>query len=115
MLQPEAACSYIDAGFHSGLVAGLIPVKMQLRRISDPSLLVYRQGWAAPGTAFVPGNITTVDDAFYWLIPPGVREFVELPGVRVEHDGEEQAVRLTTPWGVKTLPWRGLAPDYAEA
>ena len=110
MLQPEASCSYIDADFHSGLVAGLIPVKMSLRRITDPNLLVYRQGWAEPSTVFVPGFITTVGDAFYWLIPPEAQEFASLPGVQVEHDGEEQAVRLTTPWGIKTLPWRGLVP-----
>lgn len=111
MLQPDSACSYIDADFHSGLVAGLIPVKMSLRRISDPNLLVYRQGWAAPQTVFVPGHITTVEDAFFWLVPPGAQDFMRLPGVRVEHDGEEQAVRLTTPWGSKTLPWRGLVPS----
>lgn len=112
MLQPEAACSYIDADFHSGLVAGLVPVKMRLRRINDPCLLVYRQGWQAPGTVFVPQNITTVQDAFWWLIPDGARDFLGLPGVGVEHDGEEQAVRLTTPWGTKTLPWRGLVNLY---
>lgn len=113
MLQPESACSYIDGDFHSGLVAGLIPVKMRLRHITDPTLLVYRQGWSAPGTVFVPRNITTVEDAFYWLIPDGARDFLGVPGVRVEHDGETQAVRLTTPWGVKNVPWRGLTTYYA--
>ena len=114
MLRPDMACSYIDADFHSGLVAGLIPVKMRLQRISDPNLLVYRQGWSEAGTVFVPNHITTVADAFLWLIPTGAHEFLSLPSIRVEHDGEEQAVRLTTPWGVKTLPWRGLSPYYVE-
>lgn len=103
-------CYYIDGAFFSGLVAGLIPVKMRLRRISDPNLLVYRRGRCDAQTRFVPSYITTVADAFIWLIPDDAREFLRMPGIRVEHDGEDQSVRLITPWGVKALPWRELAP-----
>ena len=110
MLQPDASCSYIDADVFSGLVSGLIPVKMRLKRITDPNLLVYRQAWGDPQTRFVPSHITTVRDAFYWLIPTAAREFLSIPGVEVEHDGVEQAIRLTTPWGTKVLPWRELVP-----
>lgn len=114
-LHPDANCSYIDADVYSGLVSGLIPVKIRLRRISDPNLLVYRQGWSDARTAFVPGHITTVADAFLWLIPIEAQEFLNHPEVQVEHDGEEQAVRLVTPWGTKAIPWRGLTPLYADA
>ncbi len=109
MMTPEANCSYIDADFYSGLVAGLVPVKMRLRRVADPNLLVYRQGFDEARTVFVPNHITTVADAFLWLIPPEAHEFLRLPSVQIEHDGVEQAIRLTTPWGVKSLPWRGVA------
>lgn len=106
----QTSCDYIDGNFYSGLVAGLVPVKLRLTRITDPNLLVYRQGSAEPMTRFVPGYITTVADAFIWLIPDDAREFLRIAGVRVEHVGAEQAVRLVTPWGTKTLPWRELAP-----
>ncbi|MGE3483514.1 MAG: hypothetical protein AB7L09_02160 [Nitrospira sp.] len=109
MYSPESPCAYIDGDVHSGLVAALVPVKMRLRSIHNPNILVYRQGWAEPRTTFVPGHITTVADAFFWLIPPAAQAFVSMPEVRVEHDGDEQAVRLVTPWGTKTLAWRGLA------
>ena len=99
---------YIDAGFYSGLIAGLIPVQMRLRRISNPNLLVYRQGQKAAQSYWVPGHITTVADAFIWVIPPEAAEFLELEGSRVEHDGEAQAIRLHTQFGSKTLPWRAL-------
>ena len=101
-------CDYMDGDFFSGLVAGLIPTKMRLRRIVDPNLLVYRQGQREPRTRFVPFHITTVVDAFHWLIPDEAREFLDLAGVRVEHHGENQAIRLITPWGVKALPWKDL-------
>jgi hypothetical protein len=100
--------SYISGAVYSGLVAGLIPVTMKLRRIENPNLLVYRQNWEPVRTYFVPGHILTVADAFIWLIPPDVAEFLELDGTRIEHDGEAQAVRLITPFGTKTLPWRSL-------
>lgn len=103
-------CFYIDSAFFSGLVAGLIPVKMRLRRITDPNLLVYRRGSDEPQTRFVPSYISTVADAFIWLIPDDARDFLQLPEVRVEHDGALQAVRLITPWGTKLLPWRELSP-----
>lgn len=107
---PDHGDGYMDACFYSGLIAGLIPTKMRLRRISDPNMLVYRQGFDEPRTRFVPHYITTVADAFIWLIPDEAREFLQLSEVRVEHDGAEQAVRLVTPWGTKLLPWRELVP-----
>lgn len=109
----QTSCDYIDGDFYSGLVAALVPVKMRVARIADPNLLVYRQGSAEPMTRFVPGYITTVADAFIWLIPDDAREFLRIAGIRVEHDGGEQAVRLVTPWGTKTLPWRELSPAHA--
>jgi hypothetical protein len=87
---------------------------MRLRRIVDPNLLVYRQGQREPRTRFVPFHITTVADAFYWLIPDEAKEFLNLAGSRVEHHGEDQAVHLVTPWGTKVLPWRDLVPTPTE-
>jgi hypothetical protein len=104
----------MDGDFYSGLVAGLVPIKMRLRRIVDPNLLVYRRGSSEPQSRFVPNYITTVADAFIWLIPDGAVEFLSLPGVRVEHDGEKQAVHLVTPWGTKLLPWKELSPAPTE-
>jgi hypothetical protein len=101
-------CYYIDAGFYSGLVAGLVPVQMSLRRIVNPCLLVYRKGKGTPQSYWVPGHITTVADAFIWVIPPAARDFLELEGTRVEHDGESQSIRLHTQFGSKILPWRAL-------
>jgi hypothetical protein len=100
--------NYIDGAVYQGLVAGLIPVTMQLRRFVNPCLLVYRQGQNAPKSWWVPGHITTVADAFVWVIPPEVAEFLKLPDTRVEHDGETQRVRLITPFGTKSVPWRRL-------
>lgn len=105
---PNQICSYINAGFYSGLVAGLIPIQMSLRRIINPCLLVYRRGFDQPQSYWVPGTITSVADAFIWVIPTEAHEFLELEGTRVEHDGREQAVRLYTRFGSKTLPWRAL-------
>ena len=110
----QSDCFYIDAGFFSGMVAGLVSTRMQLRRIINPNLLVYRQGRREPQTRYVPFHITTVDDAFVWLIPSDAAEFLKLPGVRVEHDGEAQAVHLFTTWGMKILPWRELAPGPTD-
>jgi len=107
-------CHYIDGDFFSGLVAGLIPTKIRLRRFVDPNLLVYRQGQREPRTRFVPFHITTVADAFHWLIPDEFREFLELAGARVEHHGEDQAAHLVTPWGTKILPWKELVPPSTE-
>lgn len=101
-------CHYISAGFYSGLVAGLIPIQMSLRRIINPCLLVYRRGFDQPQSYWVPGTVTSVADAFIWVIPTEAHEFLELEGTRVEHDGREQAVRLYTRFGSKTLPWRAL-------
>ncbi len=101
-------CCYISSGFYSGLVAGLIPIQMTLRVIINPCLLVYRRGFDQPQSYWVPGTITSVADAFIWVIPPEAHEFLELEGTRVEHDGREQAVRLHTRFGSKTLPWRAL-------
>lgn len=105
---PLAGGSYISAGFYSGLVAGLIPIQMSLRRIINPCLLVYRRGFDQPQSYWVPGKITSVADAFIWVIPTEAHEFLELEGTRVEHDGRAQAVRLYTRFGSKTLPWRAL-------
>jgi len=105
----ESSCHYIDFGLYSGLIAGLIPLTMRLRRISNPNLLVYRYRQEEPRTRFVATHITTVADAFIWLIPPEAAEFLQLPGTRVEHDGESQTVRLFTQFGNKILPWRSLA------
>lgn len=104
-------CLYISAGFFSGLVAGLIPIHMSLRRIINPCLLVYRRGFGEPHSYWVPGSITTVADAFIWLVPPEARDFLELEGTRVEHDGESQTIRLHTRFGSKTLPWRSISPS----
>jgi hypothetical protein len=101
-------CHYIDSGLYSGLIAGLIPVQMRLRRICNPSLLVYRQGQNPAQSYWLPNHITTVSDAFIWVIPLEAAEFLQLEGSRVEHDGEAQAVRLITQFGTKTLPWRTL-------
>lgn len=101
-------CHYIDGALYSGLVAGLIPVKMRLRRICNPNLLVYRYRWGETLTRFVATHITTVPDAFIWLIPPPAADFLQLPGTRVEHDGDTQTVRLDTQFGSKVLPWRKL-------
>lgn len=114
LAQNAAACQYIDGDLFSGLVAGLVPVKMRLRRIEDPNLLVYRQGNAEPQTRFVPGWVTTVVDAFLWLIPVEAQAFLKLPGVRVEHDGEAQAIHLITQWGTKVLPWRELVSSPTD-
>ncbi|HUW15027.1 MAG TPA: hypothetical protein VM537_35240 [Anaerolineae bacterium] len=103
-----AFCAYIDGAVYSGLVAGLIPVQMRLRRFLNPCLLVYRQGFSDPQSYWVPGHITTVADAFIWVIPPEAADFLQLEGTRVEHIGEDQAVRLFTPFGSKVLPWRSL-------
>ena len=110
MVSQDTDCSYIDGDLYSGLVAGLIPVQMRLRRISNPNMLVYRFRWGEVHTRFVATHITTVADAFIWLIPPEAAEFLQLPGTRVEHDGESQSVRLFTPFGSKVLPWRNLTP-----
>jgi hypothetical protein len=104
----EEHCCYISSGFYSGLVAGLIPIQMSLRRIINPCLLVYRKGFGQPRSYWVPGHITTVADAFIWVIPEEAQEFLKLEGTRVEHDGEAQALRLHTRFGSKTLPWRTL-------
>jgi len=104
-------CAYIDGDFYSGLIAGLVPVQMRLRRIVDPNLLVYRSKSSDPMVVFVPTFITTVRDAFRWLIPPEAAEFMRLPDCRVEHLSDDQAVRLVTPFGVKVLPWRSLTPE----
>ena len=106
--QKVSTCNYIDGDVYSGLVAGLIPVTMRLRSISNPNLLVYRYRWGETHTRFVATHITTVADAFIWLIPPEAAEFLQLAGTRVEHDGEAQAVRLITQFGTKCLPWRHL-------
>ena len=102
---------YIDGAVYSGLVAGLIPVALRTRRIVNPSLLIYRHGFREPHTRWVPGHITTVANAFIWLIPPEVGEFLQLPESRVEHDGEAESVRLITQFGTKTIPWRELSPQ----
>jgi len=99
---------YMDGDLYSGLVAGLIPVQIKLRSISNPNLLVYRYRWGETRTRFVATHITTVADAFIWLIPPEAAEFLQLPGTRVEHDGDAQTVRLDTQFGSKVLPWRTL-------
>jgi hypothetical protein len=104
----KGECCYIDGGIFSGLVAGLIPIQIRLRNISNPNLLVYRRRWGDTFTRFVANHITTVADAFIWLIPPEAAEFLQLSGTRVEHDGEAQAVRLITQFGTKVLPWRDL-------
>jgi len=114
LAQQDPTCFYIDGDFFSGLVAGLIPVKMRLRRINDPNLLVYRQGSKEPRSRFVPCHITTVVDAFLWLIPDNAVEFLNLPDVRVEHDGDAQAIHLITPWGIKVLAWRELLATATE-
>lgn len=114
LAQQDPTCFYIDGDFFSGLVAGLIPIKMRLRRIIDPNLLVYRRGSSEPQSRFVPNYITTVADAFIWLIPDDAVEFLSIPGIRVEHDGEKQAVHLVTPWGTKLLPWKELSPAPTE-
>lgn len=101
-------CQYIGGAVLSGLTAGIIPVTMRLRRITDPNLLVYREKDCEPKSYWIPGSVTDVAAALVWLIPPEVQEFLSLEGVRVKHDGEEQAVRLTTPYGEKLIPWRGL-------
>ena len=104
-------CFYIDGATFSGIVAGLIPIAMSLRRILNPTLLVYRQGSHPARSWWVPGHITTVSDAFIWVIPTEAAEFLSLPGTRVEHDGEEQECRLITQFGTKSLPWRELVPS----
>jgi hypothetical protein len=101
-------CHYIDGGTFSGLVAGLIPIEMRTRGVINPNLLVYRYRWDEPMTRYVPSHITTVTDAFVWLIPPEAAEFLQLPDSRVEHDGEAQTVTLITQFGSKVLPWRSL-------
>ena len=106
--QHETTCFYIDGAIYSGLIAGLIPVYMKLRKFLNPCLLVYRRGFQPPQSYWVPGHITTVADAFIWLIPPEAAEFLRLEGVRVEHNGETQSVRLFTPFGTKDIPWRSL-------
>lgn len=109
--QSKKEASYMDGGVHSGLVAGLVTSLMRLRRISNPNVLVYRYRWAEPDIRYVPTYITTVFDAFVWLIPVEAAEFLRLPGTRVEHDGATQTVRLITQFGEKTLPWRSLTDD----
>lgn len=103
---------YIDGDFYSGLVAGLVPVEMRTRSISNPNLLVYRYRWEEPRTRYVATHITTVADAFIWLIPPEAAEFLQLPETRVEHDWRDESVCLYTPFGSKAVPWRGLASAY---
>jgi hypothetical protein len=108
MCTNPSQCHYIDGDFYSGLVAGLIPLQMRLRNISNPNLLVYRYRGSEPRTRFVANHITTVADAFIWLIPEDAADFLQLPGTRIEHDGESQTVKLTTQFGSKTLPWKKL-------
>jgi hypothetical protein len=103
-------CRYIDAGFYSGLVAGLIPLQMRLRNISNPNLLVYRYRGGEPLTCFVANHITTIADAFIWLIPEDAAYFLQLPGTRIKHNGKSQTVKLITQFGSRTLPWRKLTP-----
>ena len=105
---------YIDGAVYSGLVAGLIPTQMRLRRFLNPCLLVYRQGFNEARSYWVPGHILTVPDAFIWVIPPEAAEFLQLEGTRVEHDGDAQAVTLFTPFGSKVLPWRSLSTPHGE-
>lgn len=101
--------AYIDGAVYSGLVCGLVPIRRRTRAVADPNLLVYRYLWEEPRNRYVPAYITSVDDAFEWLIPDECREFLRgVEGCRVEHDGDAQAVRLITPWGIKALPWREL-------
>ena len=107
----QTSCHYIDGAIYSGVVAGIIPVALSLKRVRNPSLLVYRQGAAEAKSWWVPGHINTVADAFIWVIPPEAAEFLEIAGSRVEHNAEAQACRLITQFGTKTLPWRELIPN----
>ena len=100
--------TYIDGYVHSGIVAGLIPTTLRVGCIEYPNLLVYHQRGDEARSYYVPGWVTTVEDAFIWVIPEAAREFLELEDTRVEHDGESQAVRLITRFGTKVLPWKSL-------
>lgn len=104
----DEECHYTAGGMYSGLLVGIIPVTMRLRRIVDPNMLVYRSRGCEPKSYWIPGYINDVREAFDWLTPPQVKEFLALDGVRVEHDGERQAVRLSTPYGTKVVPWRSI-------
>ena len=108
MSEHPSKCHYIDGDFYSGIVAGLIPMQMSLRHIRNPNLLVYCCRGGGPRTRFIANHITTVADAFTWLIPDKAADLLQLPGSRVEHDGESQTVKLTTQFGSKVLPWKEL-------
>lgn len=112
--QTTDGASYIAGDVYSGLVCGLIPLRMNFRRIADPNLLVYRYRWQEPRTKYVPTYVTTITDAFTWLVPDEAREFLTLPGVRVEHDADHQVVHLITEWGTKELPWRDLSQVWGR-
>jgi hypothetical protein len=83
-------------------------MQMRLRHIWNPNLLVYCCSGGEPRSRFVANHITTVADAFIWLIPDKAADLLQLPGSRVEHDGESQTVKLTTQFGSKVLPWKEL-------
>lgn len=109
----EGEYRYISAKVHSGLVAGIVPVTMNLSgaRIVNPNLLVYRERGHDPKSFWIPGRICEVEDALVWLAPKAVQELVTAfhgPDLEVEHDYERQACRVTTPYGTKLIPWRGL-------
>lgn len=103
-----ASSDYVACGIHSGLIAGIIPVMMRLRHIVDPNMLVYRARGHEPASYWIPGHITSIVLAFDWLIPRTVKELLPYGDVRVEHDGEQQLVRVTTPFGTKSVPWRSI-------
>jgi hypothetical protein len=94
---------------NSGLVAGLIPTNIKLRRVVSPTLLVYRQSGDRPRSYWVPGGFRTLSDALVWLIPEKAHRYVKMDGVRVEHDGRHKKVRLTLPDGtIKKFGWRKI-------
>lgn len=99
---------YTDGWAHSGLVFGLVPVAMQLRRVSDPRLLIYRHQYNETKVRWVPTHINTVSSAIQWLVPADAADFLQLPDTQVKHDWENQTVQLITMFGTKVLPWREL-------
>ena len=99
---------YLDGTVTGGLVAGIVLTWLKTRRFRNPNILVYRYAGDEPRSYWIPKTIIRVADALIWLIPDEVRPFLDIAGSTVEHDGSEQAVRLTTRYGTKLVPWRAL-------
>lgn len=105
---------YCAGQIRSGLIAALLPASIRVGDIRNPNLLVYRETGFEPKSFWIPGSVFTVDEAFVWVIPQPVKDLLaEFEGqdLQVELVYEAQAVSVSTPYGTKLVPWRGLQQE----